>query len=112
MALVDRHDPSKRSLRVLIIDGHDISRAACAALLRTEGLDVVDIRPGRNALAVARSLQPHVVLIDRPPGADGVEMLARALHTLRRAPAVVLTSRRVWRNDWRNSPRDFDGSRR
>jgi len=34
----------KQSARILIVDDHEISRAALRALLRTEGIDVADVR--------------------------------------------------------------------
>jgi DNA-binding NarL/FixJ family response regulator len=92
MPRVTRHVPRNRALRVLIVDGHEISRAAQAALLRTEGLEVLDIHPDRDAVAVARALQPQVVVIDAGASATGVAMLVRALRALPRAPWVVLTS--------------------
>jgi CheY-like chemotaxis protein len=92
MPLVTRHVPRNGALRVLIVDGHEISRAAQTALLRTEGLDVLDIDPDCDAVAVARALQPQVVVIDAGATAEGAGMLVRALRALPRAPAVVLTS--------------------
>jgi DNA-binding NarL/FixJ family response regulator len=42
--------------RIVIIDDHEISRAACRALLRTEGLDVVaDLAADNQPLTAARA---------------------------------------------------------
>jgi len=92
MPLVTRHVPRSRALRVLIVDRHEISRAAQTALLRTEGLDALDVHPDCDAVAVARALQPQVVVIDAALTAKRAVMLVRALRALPRAPAVVLTS--------------------
>jgi DNA-binding NarL/FixJ family response regulator len=92
MPFLARHAPRNRALRVLIVDGHEISRTAQAALLRTEGLDVFDIQPDRDAVAVARAIRPQVVVIDVGAAAKGVGLLARALHALPCVPGVVLTS--------------------
>ena len=48
-----------RPARIMIIDDHEISRAACRALLRTEGIDVVaDMAAGDQAISVAAMLVP------------------------------------------------------
>jgi DNA-binding NarL/FixJ family response regulator len=81
-------------MRIMIIDDHEISRAAFCALLRSEGVDVVaELRVGRDALAMARALHPEVVIIDVTPAADAGFGIARRLRSLRPAsPAVILTS--------------------
>jgi PleD family two-component response regulator len=88
----DRHPPLDRTLRVLIVDGHEISRAAHSALLRTEGLEVFDVHPDDDAVALASALRPHVVVIDATATAERVELLARTLRRLHGAPAIVITS--------------------
>jgi CheY-like chemotaxis protein len=47
-----------RSLRILIVDQHEVTRVACAALLRTEGWDVSHVAPGCDLFALASALQP------------------------------------------------------
>ena len=76
-------------MQILIVDEHEIYRIACAALLRTEGLDVADVAPGDEVVALARSLQPAAVLLDAAPSAirTARELLSLACH-----PTVVLTS--------------------
>jgi CheY-like chemotaxis protein len=75
----------------LIVDHHDVSRAACAALLRTEGLDVVDVPGVVGLVGLTRSWMPDVVLIDVNPPAP-VRRVLRQLRSLANAPALVLTS--------------------
>jgi len=41
---------SARPSRILIVDDHEVSRAALRALLRTEGIDVADMRTGGAAV--------------------------------------------------------------
>jgi DNA-binding NarL/FixJ family response regulator len=78
--------------RIMIIDDHEISRAACRALLRTEGIDVVaDVPAGDEAMAAATALRPDVAIVDVSPGGAGFG-LARRLRALPGPPAVVLTS--------------------
>jgi DNA-binding NarL/FixJ family response regulator len=84
-------DPDGR-LRVLIVDRHEVYRAACAALLRTEGLDVVDARPGHHIVGLARALEPDIVLIDVAPTAERLHETVRQLGSLPSAPTIVLIS--------------------
>jgi DNA-binding NarL/FixJ family response regulator len=78
----------------MIIDDHEISRAAICAMLRSEGADVVaDLGAGRDALAMARALRPEVIIVDVTPAADTGFGIARRLRALPPAPpSVVLTS--------------------
>ncbi len=79
--------------RILIIDDHEVSRAAYRALLRTEGLDVVaDVAADDRALALARALRPDVALIDVTPAGDTGFGIARRLLALAGPPVVLLTS--------------------
>ena len=89
-----QHGPADTPrLRVLIVDDHEIPRAACRALLRTEGFDVVaDVAAGVDALAAVDSLRPHVAIVDISPGRASALEIARQLHTRPGAPTVVLTS--------------------
>ena len=82
-----------RPARIMIIDDHEISREACRALLRTEGIDVVaDVAAGEQAIAAAAAMRPDVAIVDVSPAASaGFDMVQR-LRALREAPAVVLTS--------------------
>jgi DNA-binding NarL/FixJ family response regulator len=78
----------------MIIDDHEISRAAICAMLRSEGADVVaDLSAGRDALAMARAVRPEVIIVDVTPAADTGFGIARRLRALQPAPpSVVLTS--------------------
>lgn len=75
----------------MIIDDHEISRAAFCALLRSEGADVVaDLGADRDALAMARALRPEVVIVDVTPAADTGFGIARRLRALLPAPPIVI----------------------
>jgi len=81
------------SLRVLLIDDHEVTRAACRALLRTEGVNVVaDLSVREEALALAHELRPDAVVVDLCPEGEHGLALARRLRGLGGAPTVVLTS--------------------
>ena len=80
-----------RPARILIIDDHEITRAALRALLRTEGLDVADAQTGDPAITAAIAFRPDVVIVDVTPADPGF-LIAHRLQALPDAPAVVLTS--------------------
>jgi len=86
------HVGSFGGMRILIIDEHEVYRAACAALLRTEGLEVADVAPGDEVIGLAYSLRPEVVLLDAAPSAARLLRTARRLRSLPCCPTVVLTS--------------------
>lgn len=64
------------TLRVLVADDQDIVRAGLRMILDAQpGITVVgEAADGRQAIALARSLRPDVVLLDvRMPDVDGIE---------------------------------------
>jgi CheY-like chemotaxis protein len=79
-------------MRVLIVDDHEIFRAAIAALLRTEGVDVADVATGEAAIAVAIAFRPAVAIVDVTPADATGFRIADLLRALPDAPTVVLTS--------------------
>ena len=82
----------QRPMRVLLVDDHDISRAAVSALLRTQGAEVADLGTGDAALAVAIAFRPAVAIIDVTPTDASGFVIADRLRALPDGPAVVLTS--------------------
>lgn len=82
----------KQPTRILIIDDHEISRAALRALLRTEGFDVADIGTGDAAITTAIAFHPDVVIVDVTPADPAGFRIAGQLGASPDAPPVVLTS--------------------
>jgi two-component system response regulator DesR len=82
----------QRPLRVLIVDDHEVSRAALRALLWTEGADVADVSTGDAAIAAAIAFRPDVAITDVTPADPTGFLIADWLRALPDAPAVVLTS--------------------
>jgi DNA-binding NarL/FixJ family response regulator len=80
------------AMRILIVDEHEIYRAACAALLRTEGLDVADVKPHAKVIGLASLVEPEVVLLDAGPSARHLHETVQQLVSLPCSPAVVLIS--------------------
>jgi DNA-binding NarL/FixJ family response regulator len=80
---------------ILIVDDDERFRDIARTLLEAEGFKVVGETGGGNAsLALARDLEPDVVLLDvHLPDIDGFEV-AEKLAAEGNCPAVVLTSTR------------------
>jgi DNA-binding NarL/FixJ family response regulator len=77
----------------MLIDDHEIFRAACRALLRTEGMNVVaDLRASDDVVAAAGVLRPDVAIVDVTPATDTGFAIARGLRALPVPPTVILTS--------------------
>jgi DNA-binding NarL/FixJ family response regulator len=69
-----------RPIRVLLADDHTLVRAGIRGLLQgLEGVEVVDeVGDGQEALRLAESLRPDVVLLDvGMPGLNGLEVAGR-----------------------------------
>ena len=81
-----------RPARILIVDDHEISRAALRALLRTEGIEVIDAQTGDPAITIAIVFRPDVVIVDVTPADRAGFLIARRLQALPDSPPVVLTS--------------------
>lgn len=77
--------------RVLLVDDHAIWRGGVAAMLVGSEFTVAgEASSGKEAIAVARTCAPHVVLLDiRMAGGDGLEALA-GLQAQDPKPAVIL----------------------
>lgn len=80
--------------RILVVDDHPLTRDALTSLLVQGGFDVVgEAADGREALELAQSLQPDLVLLDLSmPGLDGLGALPRLRAAAPRCEVVVLTA--------------------
>lgn len=67
------------SIRVLIADDHEVVRLGLKSLLGDSDIEVVaEASNGEQAIAIAKELQPDVVLLDiRMPETDGLSALSR-----------------------------------
>ena len=63
------------SLRVLIVDDHDLFRTGLRNLLEEQGVNIVgEASSGNEAVRIVRELAPDVVVMDlNMPGMGGVE---------------------------------------
>ena len=80
--------------RVLIVDDHPLTRSALSALLGQNGFDVAgEASDGEEAIDVARSLQPDLILLDLAmPGLDGLGALPRLREVAPECEVVMLTA--------------------
>ena len=82
-----------RGFRALVVDDEAALADVVASYLRREHFEVTVRHTGAEALAVARDVDPDVVVLDLGlPGIDGVEV-CRQLRTFSDAYVVMLTAR-------------------
>jgi CheY-like chemotaxis protein len=78
---------------VLIVDQHEVSRAALTALLRTEGVQVLaSVASGDEAVESVVVRSPDVAVVDVTPGDWRSLATVHRLQALPHGPTVVLTS--------------------
>ena len=89
------HTPSSESVRVMIVDDHEIVRRGIAEIIdRADGLDVV-AEAGSRAEAVRRAelVRPDVILVDlQLPDGTGIELMQELRDSVPQALPIVLTS--------------------
>ncbi|CAN7246877.1 winged helix-turn-helix domain-containing protein [Knoellia sp. LjRoot47] len=84
---------SLRGIRALVVEDDEPMAAVVANYLEREGYEVHVSHDGLDAVQVARSVDPDVVVLDLGlPGQDGVEV-CRSLRTFSDAYVVMLTAR-------------------
>ncbi|HLH23870.1 MAG TPA: response regulator transcription factor [Chloroflexota bacterium] len=86
--------PAAATARLVIADDHDLARAGLRSMLAGErGLAVVgEAANGREALALARRLQPDLVLMDvRMPEMDGLAATRAIKAECPRVSVVIVT---------------------
>ena len=83
------------SIRVLIVDDHELLREGLKSLLsREEDMEVVgEAARGHEAIALARELRPDVVVLDaRLPDVDGVEVCRQLQEEMPEVAVIFLTT--------------------
>ena len=89
----ERDAAGSDSLRVLLVDDHDLFRTGLRNLLEEQGVDVVgEASAGDEALRFVRELAPDVVVMDlNMPGMNGVEATRQITMIAPLTRVVVLT---------------------
>jgi response regulator NasT len=82
-----------KEVKVLIVDDHPAFRASARLLLESEGYEVVgEAGDGQEAVDLAESLKPDLVIMDvKMPRRDGIDA-ASEIAAKRIAPIVILTA--------------------
>jgi two-component system, OmpR family, response regulator ResD len=77
---------------VMVVDDDEMIRRLLRTVLEVDELEVVEARDGEQALELAQSADPAVVVLDvMMPGIDGVEVCRRLDHAA--VKVIVLTAR-------------------
>jgi two-component system, NtrC family, nitrogen regulation response regulator NtrX len=81
--------------QVLLVDDEANIRRMLGALLRDEGLAVVEAPNGNAALLMVDQADPDVILLDllMSPGPDGLETLARLRERGRLTPVIMMSGK-------------------
>ncbi len=81
-------------MRILIADDHALFRESLRGLLTAHGLEVIgEARDGREAVELARRLQPDVLLMDLSmPGLDGIAATRLVSAEMPHVKVAILTA--------------------
>ena len=102
---------------ILVVDDNEANRELLSRLLRRDGFRVHTASNGHDGLALARSGEVDLVLLDIVmPDMDGYEMLAQLGAEVQRLPVIMLTSlderesitRCIEAGAWDHVPKPFD----
>jgi CheY-like chemotaxis protein len=88
--------PETRVRRILVVDDEPSIRLLCRVNLAAAGMEVLEAGDGRDALEVARTSDPDLILLDvMMPGIDGWGVAGRLAEDeqTRDLPVVFLTAR-------------------
>jgi len=78
--------------RVLVAENHDDTREMLRVVLERGGCDVLEAADGEEAVRLAESAQPDLVLLDRSlPRLDGLAVLRRVRERAVRVPVIFLS---------------------
>ncbi len=80
-------------LKILLVDDHSVVRAGVRRLLESiQGTEIMEAQTGHETLALFRSEEPDLVLLDlNMEGVGGLELLRRLLLEDKKARVVVFT---------------------
>ena len=80
-------------LKILLVDDHSVVRAGVRRLLESiPGTEILEAQTGHETLALFRSDEPDLILLDlNMEGVGGLELLRRLLLEDKKARVVVFT---------------------
>ncbi|OGS58519.1 MAG: two-component system response regulator [Erythrobacter sp. RIFCSPHIGHO2_12_FULL_63_10] len=77
--------------RIMVVEDNDLNRKLFCDVLRTQGYQVEPVADGETALAIARQMQPHLIIMDiQLPRISGVDLIEQAKQDLALAAIPVL----------------------
>jgi CheY-like chemotaxis protein len=82
-------------LKILLVEDYDDARELYSMCLRSSGYDVIEAATGTDAVALARSANPDLILMDLLlPGMDGWQATAELKRDpqVKHVPIVALTA--------------------
>ena len=89
---MDRQQPS--GLRALVIDDEENISYLVSAALSNNGFEVRTAATANDGIALARSFNPHVIILDMMlPDADGTDALRRMRNDAVTSPVIFLSAR-------------------
>jgi two-component system OmpR family response regulator len=90
----DGRNRSKPEARLLVVDDEPNIRELLSASLRYAGFEVATAADGQQALALADSFRPDLLVLDvMMPGLDGFGVVRRLRQSGRHTPVLFLTAR-------------------
>ena len=98
--------------RILVVEDNEMSMKLFRDVLQAKGYDTLEATSGENAVELARTLDPALVLMDvQLPGIDGIEALAQLRGDERTSaiPVVALTAQAMRGDSERFLDGGFDG---
>jgi two-component system, cell cycle response regulator DivK len=108
--------------RILVVEDNELNRDVLRRRLTRRGYDVVVARDGREGLELARTREPHLILMDLGlPEVDGWECVRRlrGQASTERIPVIALTAHAMLGDreraldagcdEFDTKPIDFDG---
>jgi two-component system OmpR family response regulator len=88
------NEPAPAEARLLVVDDEPNIVELLSASLRFAGFEVVTATNGQQALTLAGSYQPDLIVLDvMMPGIDGFEVVRRMRESEQRIPVLFLTAR-------------------
>ena len=90
----DRAVPGAKGLiTVLVADDNDVAQRLCRRVLEKEGYNVLIAVDGLQAVEVAMSQRPAMILMDvAMPGIDGIEAMKRIKAQIPNQPIVIASA--------------------
>jgi CheY-like chemotaxis protein len=84
---------NKRPITVLVADDNDVAQRLCRRVLEKAGYNVLIAVDGLQAVEVAVSQRPEMILMDvAMPGIDGIEAMKRIKEAIPNQPIVIASA--------------------